>query len=249
MKERKGFTLIELLVVISIIALLLAILMPALGKVKEKAKEVVCRSNLKQWGQIFYLYTADNGDKFMAPHFGIGEPGAGTWIIPLSEYYIGGNSEKLAICPSTNKTEDEGENDPGKMVWDTTIDGHEYRNTYAINNWVYNWPSSSNWSSRAWKNMGQKRTSVIPIFLEGWRWGGAPDTRSDAAPPDKERKHNTGFGRYCIDRHNLAINVCFMDGHIEQIGLKGLWDLKWHKEYDLTAPLPDWPDWMRQAKD
>ena len=40
-----------------------------------------------------------------------------------------------------------------------------------------------------------------------------------------------------------------IDGHIEQVGLKGLWDMKWHKQYDLTAPLPDWTEWMQQAKD
>jgi len=56
----RGFTLIELLVVISIIALLLAILMPALQRVKEQAKDVACRSNLKQVGLIIYLYLQDN---------------------------------------------------------------------------------------------------------------------------------------------------------------------------------------------
>ncbi len=51
-----GFTLIELLVVIAIIAMLLAILTPALKKVKDQAREVVCKSNLHQWGLIFMLF-------------------------------------------------------------------------------------------------------------------------------------------------------------------------------------------------
>ena len=50
MEKRKGFTLIELLVVIAIIAVLMAILMPALQRVKEQAREMVCRANLKKYG-------------------------------------------------------------------------------------------------------------------------------------------------------------------------------------------------------
>ncbi len=61
-KSNKAFTLIELLVVISIIAVLMSILMPALGKVKEQAKRVVCASNLKQTGMALALYAYENKD-------------------------------------------------------------------------------------------------------------------------------------------------------------------------------------------
>jgi len=65
---KKGFTLIELLVVIAIIALLLSILMPALGKVKAIAKRMVCGTNVRQNGLAFYLYASDNDDElFIAP--------------------------------------------------------------------------------------------------------------------------------------------------------------------------------------
>lgn len=60
--RRRGFTLIELLVVIAIIALLLSILMPALQKVKEQARRIVCASRLKDLGVTIRLYAESNGD-------------------------------------------------------------------------------------------------------------------------------------------------------------------------------------------
>ena len=66
--KRKGFTLIELLVVISIIALLLAILMPALGLVKEKARVVVCQTNQKNLILAWKLYAEDNGGKLVGSY-------------------------------------------------------------------------------------------------------------------------------------------------------------------------------------
>lgn len=59
-KNRSGFTLIELLVVISIIAVLMSILMPALGKVREQARNVQCASNIRQLGLAFRLYAQEN---------------------------------------------------------------------------------------------------------------------------------------------------------------------------------------------
>lgn len=58
-KKHTGFTLIELLVVIAIIALLLSILMPALSKVKEMARIIVCASGLRQDGQAVNAYATD----------------------------------------------------------------------------------------------------------------------------------------------------------------------------------------------
>ncbi|KKS44678.1 MAG: hypothetical protein A2Y13_02300 [Planctomycetes bacterium GWC2_45_44] len=60
MKTKKAFTLVELLVVISIIALLLAVLMPALGKARESARSVVCKANLRAMGQLEVMYHESN---------------------------------------------------------------------------------------------------------------------------------------------------------------------------------------------
>ena len=69
MLKKKGFTLIELLVVISIIALLLSILMPALNAVKERTRFVVCKSNLRQLSVAASAYAGDNNDKLMHPTY------------------------------------------------------------------------------------------------------------------------------------------------------------------------------------
>ena len=63
MKKRE-FTMIELLVVIAIIAILAAMLLPALAKAREKARQVTCTSNLKQIGLSLSMYTQDNQEQW-----------------------------------------------------------------------------------------------------------------------------------------------------------------------------------------
>jgi len=61
-KPFQAYTLLELLVVIAMVAMLAALLLPALARAKEKARSTQCTENLRQWGLAYQMYAADNGD-------------------------------------------------------------------------------------------------------------------------------------------------------------------------------------------
>jgi len=82
--RRSGFTLIELLVVISIVGLLVAILLPALGNAKFRAHTVMCTARIKQSTLAILAYTNDN--KFLTPGLWGAPYDYGTWIAPLGPY-------------------------------------------------------------------------------------------------------------------------------------------------------------------
>jgi prepilin-type N-terminal cleavage/methylation domain-containing protein len=88
-KSNHGFTLIELLVVIAIIAILAAMLLPALTKAKIKAESTKCLSNLKQM-QLGWLMYADDHDQNMVPNGAVGAPPGFAWVNPN---YMGWGTE------------------------------------------------------------------------------------------------------------------------------------------------------------
>ncbi len=275
MPRRRAFTLIELLVVIAIIAVLMAILMPALRRVQKQARGVVCQSRLKQWGLMFSMYTNDHDGSFNPgwdPVDG-GEPML--WPVIMRPYYQ--NSTEMLECPMATKPFDVHEFGPQSLWQRTFATGSGFSLTvdssYSINNWTnaMQGDRGSRLEEWFWKNVNNNtnypdRQAVnrnnIPVFADGtWHDAWVRDTDD---PPAFDGEVDVGnFGtsdemkQFCISRHGSFINVCFMDWTVRKIGLKELWTLKWHRNFDLTGPwttaggvsAADWPEWMRSFKD
>ncbi len=282
MQRRKGFTLIELLVVIAIIAVLMGILMPALRRVKEQARMVSCQANARQWPIIFNTYVADNDGKFFSG-LQVGSNYGFYWPWQLQETLRDWKRNKIWFCPSATKpiTDEEGHtvdtfNINNAWGIDTTVvsaaDGtyqpgeNGVNGSFSLNGYLLTIPSGKEYesgvsASDGWRKYDQiRQPSNVPAMLDGLRFDTWPLANQGPADDETAAWSGNDMGRICINRHRGFVSCAFVDGSTRKVGLKELYTLKWHQDWNLNnrytkaggveereANDPDfWPEWIRR---
>jgi prepilin-type processing-associated H-X9-DG protein len=262
-------------VVIAIIALLMAILFPALRGARNQARDVTCRVYLHEWGLLHATLMAENDGRFpkrpnrpYAPYY----EDEGSFLWGWWWYYGGPTSnwrlpkwymatKKIMCCPMASRTGDGPTSQFGTRggtfrAWGSDEPGY-IRGSYGRNYWVYyDWedeayPAHRNTYGRV-TDVGNRTT--LPLMMDCCSPGGTPP-ENNCLPPGFDaipyRPYCPPIEEYCINRHNGNVNGLFLDWSVRRIGLKG------HANFNTRGPwtkaggaLPeDWPTWMYRFKD
>jgi prepilin-type processing-associated H-X9-DG protein len=143
--------------------------------------------------------------------------------------------------------------------WDENGQPGEHA-SFGINRWASYYPKLNyNPEDREvfWLPSEVEGRVDVPFVLD-CRWVGALPEADDQPPPEDDVwVPDAPMSDFCIDRHQGGINGLFCDGSVRKVGLKELWTLKWHKQFNTAGPWTkaggvrpdDWPEWMRRFKD
>jgi len=255
--RKRAFTLMELLVVIAIIAIIAALLLPALSGARRRAYDLQCVNNLRQLALAGVLYSNDF-DKALSYTDSFGRPKAGDiWLSLLSKNYA--NVDALRLCPMASlvasNTQWYAKNMNCAWRFPSLVDPNKtYSGSYAMNGWLYTGlPDTRNYFFKNFSSV--LHTAATPLFCDSI-WADAwPDEVSGPAIDLTRGALTPDFGRITIARHGInpgnaprnvagaaplpgAINAGFVDGHAERVPLESLWGLSWHRNYQVPIHRP-----------
>jgi prepilin-type processing-associated H-X9-DG protein len=265
MKHNISFTKRDVFIVFLCIFFLLLNIAAVGSGGRRRAKEMVCLSNLHQWGTMFEMFTNDH-DGYFNRGWDVGE--TELWMNALRPYYT--DNLNLLLCPEAGKAVENATDSVVFRAWfrDFNLpDEVQFHcvSSYGINSWTNNMTSDRG-SRREiffWKTAQiGKGSNIVPVFADS-TWHDAWPLSIDTPPPYPDAYGMGDMGtreemnHFCIDRHNGAINMLFMDWAARKVGLKELWTLKWNRNYNTWGPYTkaggvwpnDWPEWMRNFKD